>query len=221
MTSDTCGSTWADGRHTAGVAESIAEHKSRLRRELRARRRGIGLTERAQRSERLWRRLIDGLEAADRLREDATIMAFLGFDDEPETDGLHAAIWSSGARLLLPRVEGSTIVAVEHARRGPLEIGVLGVAEPTGPEIDPAEADVVIVPALAFDRRGHRLGYGAGFYDRFLPLTTDDCGIVGVCFEPLLVDELPIDDHDVIVPTVMTDESLLRPGRNPRPAIAD
>ena len=195
--------------HTGGMAESIAEEKSRLRRELRALRRGISETERQDRTDRLWPRVLDGLDRADRLRADRATMAFYGFDDEPRTDLLHEHVWGSGGRLLLPRVEGSTIVAVAHTRSGPLETGVLGVPEPVGRPVDIASIDTVIVPALAFDRQRQRLGYGAGFYDRFLPDLNPDCTVMGVCLDPLLVDRLPVDDHDVPVPSVITDESTI------------
>jgi 5-formyltetrahydrofolate cyclo-ligase len=171
--------------------------------------------DRRERSSRLWRRVLDGMTAADRLGPGHTIMAFFGFDDEPATDQLHEAVWEAGGDLLLPRVEGSTVVAVPHPPDGPLETAVLGVPEPTGRPVDPTTIDTVIVPALAFDRRGHRLGYGAGFYDRFLPELAPGCLVLGVCLAPLLVDRLPIDDHDVTVPTVVTDEAVVSTDETP------
>jgi 5-formyltetrahydrofolate cyclo-ligase len=198
------------------MAESIAEHKSRLRRELRARRRGLSEADRRLRSELLWDRVLDGLDGGGRFGPGTTTMAFYGFDDEPPTDRLHDAVWAAGGDLLLPRVEGSIIVAVPHRPSGPLATAVLGVPEPTGRAVDPSIIDVVIVPALAFDRHGHRLGYGAGFYDRFLPDVEPGCVVLGVCLAPLLVDELPVDDHDVTVPTVVTDEGVVRTNRSAR-----
>jgi 5-formyltetrahydrofolate cyclo-ligase len=192
------------------VSEPIAEEKDRLRRELRALRRGIGTTERRSRSNRLWRRVITGLQTADRLEPGKTILAFHGFDDEPPTEDLHHLVWNAGATLLLPRVEGSTIVPIAHAEGGPLKVAVLGVPEPTGEPKDPTSIDTVIVPALAFDRQRNRLGYGAGFYDRFIPELRPDCDVIGVCLAPLLVDRLPTEAHDVPVQVVVTDEDIIR-----------
>ena len=70
---------------------------------------------------------------------------------------------------------------------------------------DPATVDVVIVPGTAFTAGGERLGQGGGWYDRFLPRTRPDCVWVGVGFEPQLVANVPVDDHDVRLHLVVTD----------------
>jgi 5-formyltetrahydrofolate cyclo-ligase len=171
--------------------------------------------ERRHRSTLLWRRVLDGLGSADRIGPGHTVMAFFGFGDEPVTDQLHEGVWQAGGSLLLPRVEGSIIAAVPHRPDGPLETAVLGVLEPTGRSVDPATIDTVIVPAVAFDREGHRLGYGAGFYDRFLTSLAPGCMVLGACLAPQLVDHLPADEHDVTVPTVVTDEAVVSPEQSP------
>lgn len=77
----------------------------------------------------------------------------------------------------------------------------------------PASIDVVIVPGTAFTPDGHRLGQGGGWYDRFLPDLAPDTLTIGVGFAPQLVDELPIEDHDVLLGAVATDEGVILPGR--------
>jgi 5-formyltetrahydrofolate cyclo-ligase len=76
-----------------------------------------------------------------------------------------------------------------------------GVQEPSGPAVNVDEIDFVIVPGLAFTTAGDRLGYGMGYYDRFLP--TVSATSVGVCFTEQLVDEMPLADHDVRVDMVV------------------
>lgn len=71
---------------------------------------------------------------------------------------------------------------------------------------DPTWPDVVIVPGLAFTRSGHRLGQGGGWYDRFLAGRRSDCVTIGVAFDLQIVETLPIDDHDVHLDHVVTDE---------------
>lgn len=73
------------------------------------------------------------------------------------------------------------------------------------------EIDLVVVPGLAFDPRGHRLGYGAGFYDRFLALAPH-ARTVGVCFDFQLLAEIPASAHDRPVARVVTDRRALSPG---------
>ena len=74
--------------------------------------------------------------------------------------------------------------------------------------VDPGWPDVVVVPGLAFTTRGERLGQGGGWYDRFLPQVRSNCTTIGVCFEPQLVDTLPLEPHDVRLDHVVSD----RPG---------
>jgi 5-formyltetrahydrofolate cyclo-ligase len=72
--------------------------------------------------------------------------------------------------------------------------------------------DAVIVPGVAFDPQGRRLGYGGGFYDRLLPRLRDDCLRVGVAYDEQLVDELPVAEHDAHVHAVVTPSRVLRVG---------
>jgi len=72
----------------------------------------------------------------------------------------------------------------------------------------PEDIDVAVVPGLAFDRRGHRVGYGGGFYDRFLGRLRPDALTVGICFSVQLVDEVPHGRGDRPVDLVVTEEGL-------------
>jgi 5-formyltetrahydrofolate cyclo-ligase len=129
-----------------------------------------------------------------------TVMAFVGFNGEPDTDPLLARLTVEGKRLLLPRVEPAGIVAADGD--WPLVASKFGVQEPTGPAVDVGEIDLVIVPGLAFTVDGDRLGYGQGYYDRFLP--TVCARSVGVCFTDQLVDVMPLTEHDVRVDVVVS-----------------
>lgn len=129
-----------------------------------------------------------------------SVMAFVGFSGEPDTDPLFARLSVEGKRLLLPRVEPTGIVAVDGD--SPMVTSKFGVSEPAGPAVDVGEIDFVIVPGLAFTLAGDRLGYGQGYYDRFLP--TVSAATVGVCFADQLVDEMPLTDHDVRVDRVVS-----------------
>lgn len=134
-------------------------------------------------------------------RSARTVMAFVGCKGEPDTDPLFARLAADGKRLVLPRVEGQRLVVGEgSAARVTSDFGV---SEPQGPAIDPSEIDLVIVPGLAFTDRGARLGYGGGYYDRFLA-ELPAVPTVAVCFSEQLVDELPTDGHDVLVQRVIS-----------------
>lgn len=91
---------------------------------------------------------------------------------------------------------------------GPLAPGPFGLLEPTTPAVDPATLDLVVVPGLAFDREGYRLGHGKGFYDRFLAKVGAES--VGVVPEALLLPRLPRDPWDVPVGHLATEEGVRR-----------
>ncbi|HZI45960.1 MAG TPA: 5-formyltetrahydrofolate cyclo-ligase [Ilumatobacter sp.] len=75
------------------------------------------------------------------------------------------------------------------------------------PPPDPRTIDVVIVPGTAFTRDGHRLGQGGGWYDRFLRTVRPDCVTIGVAFRPQIVEELPVEPHDIRIAIVVSDAS--------------
>ncbi|MCU1367593.1 MAG: 5-formyltetrahydrofolate cyclo-ligase, partial [Ilumatobacteraceae bacterium] len=128
-----------------------------------------------------------------------TVMAFVGVGTEPDTSNLIAGLQTAGFVVVLPRVEGQRIVAATYDSSAPMAAGRYGIPAPAGDPVDPEEIDVVIVPGLAFTRDGRRLGQGGGYYDRFLPLLTERCTTIGVCFHQQLVDDLETLPHDRIV----------------------
>ncbi|MBI4933337.1 MAG: 5-formyltetrahydrofolate cyclo-ligase [Actinobacteria bacterium] len=152
--------------------------------------------DRLMRSVELWR----NVAVLDAYRDAATVMAFKGFGTEPDTDPLFARLAADGKRLLLPRIEDGAIVVCEAA--GPMATSRIGVQEPQGPALPFDLVEFVIVPGLAFTPDGYRLGYGGGFYDRFLPAVS--APNAGVCFAEQVVDTLPVEAHDIRVQCVIS-----------------
>ena len=110
----------------------------------------------------------------------------------------------------------SVIAAISGRDVEPVESGSMRVPEPPedSPLVDPAEVDLVIVPALVLDERGARIGYGAGYYDHLLPRLTRAVRI-GVVFDFQLVAEVPETVGDERVNVVVTDERVIEVLRNP------
>lgn len=103
-----------------------------------------------------------------------------------------------------PRVCGSELTV--HAWQGTWKRNRWGILEPEGePEIDPSVLDTVVLPGLAFDRLGHRLGYGGGFYDRWLATNGLHMLKIGLTHFDLWVDALPFEVHDQNVDALVTD----------------
>lgn len=115
--------------------------------------------------------------------------------------------WGGRKHFYLPRVNGVNleILPYEESR---LELGSFHIEEPTGNDtVDPSEIELVVVPAVAYDRRGNRLGRGKGFYDRLLQNTR--ATKIGVGYNFQLVDELPVEPHDVGVDIIITQNATI------------
>jgi len=170
------------------------EAKAALRRRMRLM--GDLIDDRLLRSVQLW---ADVAARAEYARA-PVVMAFVTLAGEPDADPLLARLDRDAKTLVLPRIAGAGLAA---ARVGEGMIpGTRGVPEPSGDVVELDIHDLVLVPGLAFTIEGARLGRGGGHYDRFLrtcPATT-----IGVCFAEQLVDELPLETHDICVSAVIT-----------------
>lgn len=134
-------------------------------------------------------------------RTGGPICAYLPVGSEPGSPELVAALHAAGHEVLLPvvRREPGPLDWARYTSQDELAAAPLGLREPTGTRLGVhavATARLVLVPALAADRRGHRLGRGRGHYDRTLPLTADGTPLVVVLNDEELVDELPAEPHD-------------------------
>jgi 5-formyltetrahydrofolate cyclo-ligase len=107
------------------------------------------------------------------------------------------ALRAAGVRVLLPVVTGERLDWATYDGEGALAEGPLGLAEPSGHRLGSdalAAADVVLVPALAVDRSGHRLGRGRGYYDRALAAVS--VPVIAVVFDDDVIDDVPVEAHD-------------------------
>lgn len=115
--------------------------------------------------------------------------------------------WNGKKRFYLPRVNGVDLEVLPY-QESRLELGSFHIEEPTGQDVtDPGEIELVVVPAVAYDRKGKRLGRGKGFYDRFLQHTK--ATKIGVGYEFQLLDEIPSEPHDVSMDMVITQHSTI------------
>lgn len=127
-----------------------------------------------------------------------TILMYFSLSDEPNTHDTIDHLTAMGKRILLPVVTGeNTMILREYHNRKSLQKGLFGIMEPTGkPFTAYEEIDIAVVPGIAFDITGNRLGRGQGYYDRFLqPLP--HLYKIGVCFDFQKLSCIPIDENDV------------------------
>ena len=193
-------------------AADVGAEKRALRRELLAWRRALPADRVATASTAIVAALRDLAELAPvpsgRSRD---LLLYAADPDEPSLDALVTEP-PAGWRVLLPRVEDGGIVAVPVAPGARLRTGHRGIREPVGTPVGPsalAAVSAVVVPGAAFTPDGHRLGRGAGMYDRLLPRLGGAVRI-GVALEDLVRGSLPVEPHDVRMDVVVTDASVRR-----------
>ena len=150
----------------------------------------------------------DALLAVPELEMAGTVAAYVSIGTEPDTRGLLFALWKRGAYVLLPRLRPDhDLDWASYEGPDSLVPGPRGLLEPSEPPRGPdavAGADVVLVPALAVDRRGVRLGRGGGSYDRALARVGPAILTAALLYDGELVEELPAEPHDRHVRAVVT-----------------
>lgn len=108
-----------------------------------------------------------------------------------------------GIRVVAPKtLKGGRLENLLLSSLHELEDGVFGTRHPAGNKLYTGPYDIIIVPGLAFDHHGNRLGYGGGYYDRFLP-THPEAYKIALCYAFQLVEELPLEPHDVQLDAVL------------------
>jgi 5-formyltetrahydrofolate cyclo-ligase len=164
------------------------------------------------------RAIVTRLAARADFQAAPTLLLTLPFGSEWDTALLLAFALGRKKVVALPRVNLATrmldLCTVTDLARD-VAPGYRGIREPLAHcmRIDPAAIGWVLVPGVAFDRDGKRLGYGGGFYDRLLPLLAPDAATVAGAFELQIVDDIPSAAHDLTVGAIVTEERTLSPTR--------
>ena len=185
----------------------ISDAKAILRREAVARRDALPAAERQQAGE-----TIAGRPFPVPVPSGAIVSGFMPLKSEISPLPLMRKLAEAGARLALPVVAGKGLPLIMRGWTfgAPLASGVWGIREPMpdAPAVDP---DILIVPLLAFDRRGYRLGYGAGYYDMTLTALRARKPVVavGIAYAAQEVDTVPITPRDARLDLVLTEKETI------------
>ncbi|ETW97481.1 MAG: hypothetical protein ETSY1_22505 [Candidatus Entotheonella factor] len=182
--------------------------KRRLRRLLKARRSAVSESERHRYSEKITTYVCD----LPVYRASETVMLYMALPHEVQTAALIAHARRSQKRVTVPVVTPNGLLAVvcpteaSHFRPGPF-----GILEPRdlSAMVPPTEIDIVFVPGVGFDTEGGRLGYGGGYYDRFLRLLASHTHFGGLAFHTQIVPSIPRLPHDICMPFVVTERGVL------------
>ena len=175
--------------------------KAEVRKQIRELKRAVPLEEKILRSEGIMRQV----EALPAFQQATTVLLYWSMADEVQT---HAFVekWYKDKVLLLPCVDGDDLRLRQYTGPECMVAGEqFGIGEPTGEEIMNLDAvELIMVPGVAFDRMGNRMGRGRGFYDRLLK-STPNAMKVGVAFDFQLLDSVPTEPHDVKMDKVIVE----------------
>lgn len=187
----------------------IAAAKAELRANARALRAMLPDARRAGQSRLIAERLLRMPE----VEEARTVMAYGANAEEVDPRPAVIALREAGARIAYPRISGPGCLSPHwvDSEDEQLTLSALGISEPIDACAcaEPSEIEIVLVPGVAFGRDGYRLGFGAGYYDRFLPRAPDALKI-GLAFDEQLFDSVPHDAHDVVMDAIVTPSAVIR-----------
>ncbi len=145
----------------------------------------------------------------------ATVMAYVGFGDEVRTRAFLCAAMAEGKRVVVPYCQGGELALFALEALDELAPGTLGIPEPKtelrslpGRRMAPGALDLVMVPGVAFDRRGGRVGHGKGYYDRLLARLRPETLAAAVAFECQVFAEVPMGPHDVPMHRLITEKAI-------------
>ena len=166
--------------------------------------------------ERLSTIIVNRFMSLDFYQKSKSVMLYLDFRNEVKTGFLIKQMLHENKKVLIPVTNPSDYSLTVSELKDPkkdLFQGKFGLMEPnekTLRPVDPKTIDVVIVPGLVFDKSGYRIGFGAGYYDRFLPNLAPHVPLISLAYELQVVDAVPKESHDVPVHMILTEQRIIR-----------
>lgn len=172
-------------------------NKNALRKEIRSRKKSYSQEQLLEKSESILRKL----ELHPLFQQASRVMLYASLPDEVQTLAFIEK-WQKTKTVILPTVVGDDIIPVQSSADAAMQEGDFHILEPQNTPYT-GDFDLIVVPGMAFDRQGSRLGRGKGFYDRFLakhPKTPT----IGLCFDFQVVEYIPKEPHDIIIGEVIS-----------------
>jgi 5-formyltetrahydrofolate cyclo-ligase len=155
----------------------------------------------------------DSLFALEEFRRAQSVLLYASFRSEVETSVLVEEAISIGKRIVLPKVNKDANSLTKHSINGMHETssGYMGIPEPiTDPCCNVEEIEFIIVPGIAFDEKGGRIGYGGGYYDRLLRRVKGLKPMAALAYEEQIYADLPREEHDIDMDIIITDRRIIR-----------
>ncbi len=178
--------------------------KNRIRKELLEKRNKLSVYELLKKSNEI----ISKLVSLEEFKKAEKLLCYISFDNEVYTHGLIKE-YVGKKKIAVPVVRGNELILSYINDWNDLSTGAYGILEPREIKIAlPEDIQVAIIPGIAFDKKGYRIGYGKGYFDRLLPKM--NALKIALAFDFQLLDELPREKHDVKMDMIITDKRILR-----------
>ena len=163
-------------------------------------------------------RILQGLSLLQAFRQSVLVLCYMDFRNEVRTSGIIDFCLARGQKVAVPRCittpEGRCDLEIYEIREPAADVraGAYGIREPDRDRtrrVSPAEVGFALVPGVAFDGNRRRIGYGAGYYDRFLRSVGPACVKAGLAFELQMADEIPSEAHDMSMDLIITERRII------------
>lgn len=191
-----------------------AEKKKKLRAACLKKRNELSFDKRAKLSEKIKKQVF----ASKNFKTAETVFVYASYKSEVDTKKLIQEALKIGKRVALPKVEGTEMEFYEICSWEELFPGYHGILEPQKKEpVVPKKSDILLLPGAVFDRRGGRIGYGGGYYDRYISKIENTCGfkpyLTALAFPcQMFYGTLPMEEHDKKMDCILTGLSVIMPG---------
>lgn len=186
--------------------------KNKLRQEIAEKRKQLSKSDVSMMSIKIH----SNLRSLDEYQNAMNVLFYVSYNNEVETRSVIQNLLTTNAKtIIVPyTVRGEAGIKISKLRSfDQLQEAHFGILEPKEEEIaifDKKHIDLIIVPGTVFDRRGHRIGYGAGYYDIFLSTISKKISKVGLAYDFQIVDEIPNQKHDIPMDIIVTEKEVIR-----------
>ena len=180
------------------------ETKKDIRKRIFSRRKEASERELLENSRAVFRRV----QGCEQYRKARTVYAYMDFNREVMTREFIRQVWADGKQVAVPKVHGKDMTFYVLESFDQLEPGYFGIDEPVRGKIADDEQALLIVPGVAFDLQRHRIGYGQGFYDRYLSVHTNH-STIAVAFEFQVLEHVPSESTDICPQLLITEQRVL------------
>lgn len=190
--------------------KQIALEKQQLRQKMTSLRNSLSNSVRLDHSQAACQQLM----RLTKEQEYQSVFVYIPFRSELDIWSYIEWCWRSGIEVLVPRchVDTYTMTLYPLYNKDQLRKGAYGILEPDPHQLQPTDAvpQAVLVPGLAFNHKGQRIGYGGGYYDRYYKKIKAASQWIGVAFEEQLVEDIPVEEYDIILNFVVTNKGIMR-----------